>query len=54
VRAPAGRPEITAIVSFDAHCYLRCVRGASPLFLHEKFFQALKIFIVLNNEPSLD
>jgi hypothetical protein len=60
VRAPAGRPqgplrpEITAIVSFDAHCYLRFVRGASPLFLHEKCSQALQIFIVLNNEPALD
>jgi hypothetical protein len=54
VRAPAGRPEITAIVSFDVHCYLRFVRGASPLFLHEKFSQALQIFIVLCNKPSLD
>jgi hypothetical protein len=52
VRGPAGRPEITAIVSFDTHCYLRFVPGASPLFLHEKFFQALQIFIVLYNEPS--
>jgi hypothetical protein len=47
-----GRPEITAIVAFDAHCYLRFVRGASPLFLHEKFSQPLQIFIVLYNEPS--
>jgi hypothetical protein len=52
VRAPAGRPEITAIVFFDAHCYLRFVRGASPLFFREKFFQTLPIFIVLYNEPS--
>jgi hypothetical protein len=58
VRAPAGRPrgplrpEITAIVSFDVHCYLRFVRGASSLFLYEKFSQALQIFIVLYNEPS--
>jgi hypothetical protein len=34
------------------HCYLRFVRGASPLFLHDKFSRALQIFIVLYNEPS--
>jgi hypothetical protein len=56
--APAGRPqgplrpEITAIVSFDVHCYLRFVRGASPLSLREKFSQARQIFIVLYNEQS--
>jgi hypothetical protein len=36
------------------HCYLQFVRGASPLFLHDKFSRALQIFIVLYNEPSLN
>jgi len=36
----------------DVHCYLRFVRGASPLFLHDKFSRTLQIFIVLYNEPS--
>jgi hypothetical protein len=53
VGQPRGplRPEITAIVSFDVHCYLRFVRAA-PLFLHDNFSQAPQIYIVLYNEPS--